>query len=161
MSTRISITHSLGLMGHLDSLQPSNSISFQSNRTCTWSIFQSKARKNTVTSYEMPRELWTKIKRFPISLKLFYQSTSFLSLVLEIMIILVKFYGLTFVWQVADFVEATVFSKDEAVVMIGNFSDSPPLREWTKVNRSLKSQMLYQLYLLYYSILHYCHLLSC
>lgn len=32
-----------------------------------------------------------------------------------------------------DFVEATVYSKDEAVIMVGNFSDMPPINHWGKV----------------------------
>lgn len=36
--------------------------------------------------------------------------------------------------EVADFVEATVYSKDEAVLMLGNFSDRPPIQEWNKIN---------------------------
>lgn len=36
--------------------------------------------------------------------------------------------------EVADFVEATVFTKDEAVLMLGNFADRPPVQEWNKIN---------------------------
>jgi len=36
--------------------------------------------------------------------------------------------------KVPDFVEATVFSKDEAVLMVGNFSESPAIIEWGKIN---------------------------
>lgn len=36
-----------------------------------------------------------------------------------------------------DFVEATVYSKDEAVIMIGNFSDGPPASQSTKVELNI------------------------
>lgn len=36
--------------------------------------------------------------------------------------------------KVADYVEATVYSKDEAVIMLGNFADKPPITEWNKIN---------------------------
>jgi len=37
--------------------------------------------------------------------------------------------------KVPDFVEATVYSKDEAVVMVGNFADAPSVTEWRKINK--------------------------
>jgi len=40
------------------------------------------------------------------------------------------------IFQLDDYVEATVFSKDEAVIMVGNFVDKPAIsnvKEWRKV----------------------------
>jgi len=36
--------------------------------------------------------------------------------------------------KVADFVEATIYSKDEGVLLLGNFADRPPVTEWNKIN---------------------------
>ncbi|ODN03240.1 Delta(24)-sterol reductase [Orchesella cincta] len=36
--------------------------------------------------------------------------------------------------ELDDFIEATIYSKDEAVVMVGNFADAPPIVHWGKIN---------------------------
>lgn len=33
-----------------------------------------------------------------------------------------------------DYLEATVYSKDEAVIMVGNFAEVDNLAKWSKVN---------------------------
>ncbi|CAL8078831.1 unnamed protein product [Orchesella dallaii] len=49
--------------------------------------------------------------------------------------------------ELDDFVEATIYSKDEAVIMIGNFADLPPITQWGKINNLAR----------WYKPWFYCH----